>query len=194
MGAVALGEGHRVEVVEQPARGGAEGRAVVGPERDAGHVAERRAAADRVEQIDQRLLAVVEHHGVHAVLRVERLAPRQRGELPARGDVSAVAVLPELAGERQELGRAVLELDAEPDHVGRAAHGQPSHAIDLRRLVEAHHARLVPLPLHHGGQDSDTEVLFEIRPDEVNSHDGSSRSEGPRMRRVSDDRRGEGPG
>ena len=98
------------------------------------------------------------------------LAEGERRELPARGQVPAKAGLPQLPREPQELVRAVLELDAEADDVGRAHERAKDHAVRLRDVVERHDPRLMTVLLRDGGEDPQPEVFFEVCPDEMNTH------------------------
>src|SRR5262249_7516568 len=99
---VALGDGQLVEVLHQLAALGAHGDAVVGADGDARHVAETTAGGECLEQIDDGALALVEHDAVDPVARIERVLPRERGELSAARDVSAVPGGAQLSCEGEE--------------------------------------------------------------------------------------------
>src|SRR5262249_136567 len=124
----------------------------------------------RREQVDDGLLAVVQDDAVDAVLGREGLAPREGRKLTAARQVAAIAGFTELARQREELGSAVLELDAEAYDVGRRGDDGRDGSVGIGAVVEGFHDGRVTQLLDDRCQDADADVLLEVRTDKVNMH------------------------
>jgi len=118
--AVAPREGERVEVVPQAAGCGAL-RTVGAPQRQPRDALDRCALPERVEELDERVLAVVEDDGVDAPARFEHLLPGERRELSAGRDVPLEPRSSEARREAEELVGAMLKLQRETDDVGASS-------------------------------------------------------------------------
>jgi hypothetical protein len=112
----------------------------------------------------------VQHHGIDSVASRQHLAPGERRVLSAGGDVPGEAPRPEVSGHAEELGRPVLELYAETDHLGLQREDPGHHRVPLPRFVERHHRHLVPGLLGDRSDHADAEVLLHISSHQSNQH------------------------
>ncbi|MCZ7685874.1 MAG: hypothetical protein M5U28_46795 [Sandaracinaceae bacterium] len=125
---------------------------------------------ERVEQLDEAVFGLVEHDAVEPVRVRDHLAPRERRELAAGGEVAAIAARTQRPREAEELRCAVLELDAEADDVGPMRERLLGDLLGVLGLVERDDVDLVTRTRGDRCDHAHAEVLLEVGAHDDDAH------------------------